>query len=105
VKAYQRWMDKIPTVYRSAVLGEAVMGRAVRVEDDANCLAQLKHYRSLMPLAMEAHKPMFHLKPADGAIGAHVEAVRDCRNDFLAFARRVGTVAGLGLGSENIWTV
>ena len=27
-------------------------------------LALLKHYRSLMPMAMEAHKPMFFLKSA-----------------------------------------
>jgi hypothetical protein len=48
-----------------------------------------------MPLAMEAHKPMFHLKPVDGAIGAHVEAVRDCRNDFLQLARRIAASVGI----------
>jgi hypothetical protein len=26
-----------------------------------------------MPMAREAHKPMFYLKPADGAIGAHTK--------------------------------
>lgn len=95
VKAYQRWMDKIPPVYRTAVLGEIAGGIVPRVAEDPNCLAQLKHYRSLMPLAMEAHKPMFYLKPADGAIGAHVEAVRDCRTDFLALAKKVSKAAGL----------
>jgi cellulose biosynthesis protein BcsQ len=94
VKAYQRWMDKIPPVYRTAVLGQAPGGNVPKVDNDPNCLAQLKHYRSLMPLAMEAHKPMFHLKPADGAIGAHGEAVKDCRNDFLALARKVAGAAG-----------
>jgi len=93
VKAYQRWMDKIPPVYRTAVLGEPAPRLAVRVENDPNCLAQLKHYRSLMPLAMEAHKPMFHLRPGDGAIGAHVEAVKDCRDDFLRLARKVASAA------------
>jgi cellulose biosynthesis protein BcsQ len=97
VKAYQRWMDKIPPVYRTAVLGEPTAGVVPKVENDPNCLAQLKHYRSLMPLAMEAHKPMFHLKPADGAIGAHGEAVKDCRSDFLRLARKVGAAAGLKL--------
>jgi cellulose biosynthesis protein BcsQ len=95
VKAYQRWMDKIPPVYRTAVLGETTAGSVPEVEDDPNCLAQLKHYRSLMPLAMEAHKPMFHLRPADGAIGAHGEAVRDCRNDFIELAQKVGAAAGV----------
>jgi chromosome partitioning protein len=97
VKAYQRWMDKIPPVYRTAVLGIPTAGVVPKVENDPNCLAQLKHYRSLMPLAMEAHKPMFHLKPADGAIGAHGEAVKDCRSDFLRLARKVGAAAGLKL--------
>jgi hypothetical protein len=50
-----------------------------------------------MPLAMEAHKPMFHLKPADGAIGAHGEAVKDCRNDFLRLAKKIAAAAGLKL--------
>jgi len=97
VKAYQRWMDKVPPVYRTAVLGTPTAGVVPKVENDSNCLAQLKHYRSLMPLAMEAHKPMFHLKPADGAIGAHGEAVKDCRSDFLRLARKVGAAAGLKL--------
>ena len=97
VKAYQRWMAKIPPVYRTAVLGQPTAGAIPEVENDPNCLAQLKHYRSLMTLAMEAHKPMFHLTPADGAIGAHGEAVRDCRNDFLRLARKVGAAAGLEL--------
>jgi len=29
------------------------------------------------------------LKPADGAIGAHIEAVRDCYRDFLELALRI----------------
>lgn len=79
------------------MLNEFTDGDVRRVENDPNCLAQLNHYRSLMPLAMEAHKPMFLLKPGDGAIGAHVEAVRSCRTDFLALARKVGAAAGLKL--------
>lgn len=93
VKAYQRWLDRIPTVYRAFVLDEA--GAAVpAVSDDLLNLAVLKHYRSLMPLAMDAHKPMFFLKPADGAIGAHVEAVRACYDDFLRLAKRIGEKSG-----------
>jgi hypothetical protein len=38
---------------------------------------------------------MFHLRPADGAIGAHGEAVRDCRNDFIELAQKVGAAAGV----------
>jgi hypothetical protein len=78
-------MDRIPAEYSESVLGESHLNK-LRVEDDPHCLARLKHYRSLMPLAMEARKPIFLLKPADGAIGAHGEAVRDCYRDFKALA-------------------
>lgn len=93
VKAYQRWMDKIPPVYRSAVLNESVSVEIPTVLQDPYLLAQLKHYRSLMPLAMEANKPMFKLKPADGAIGAHVQAVSDCYSDFLKLAKKITAAA------------
>ena len=88
VKAYLRWMDRIPNEYRQSVTNEP-SDVNVHVENDPYCLAALKHYRSLMPLAMEAHKPMFWLKPADGAIGAHAQAVRDCYTDFHALAGKI----------------
>lgn len=97
VKAYQRWLDRIPDVYREAVLDETASRSVTKPQDDPYCLALLKHYRSLMPLAMDAHKPMFYLKPADGAIGAHVEAVRTCYGDFHGLARRIAAQAGLSL--------
>jgi hypothetical protein len=64
-------------------------GEPPSVENDRECLATLKHYRSLMPLAQEARKPMFHLKAADGAIGGHSKAVSDCYDDFLVLARTI----------------
>ena len=87
-KAYLRCMDRIPSEYRESVLGERPQ-TDLHVDTDPNCLALLTHYRSLMPLAMEARKPMFFLKPADGAIGAHGQAVRDCYRDFNALAERI----------------
>jgi cellulose biosynthesis protein BcsQ len=93
VKAYKRWMDRIPAEYSESVAEESHLNN-LRVEDDPHCVARLRNYRSLMPLAVEARKPMFLLKPADGAIGAHGEAVRDCYRDFTALAdgilKRVG---------------
>lgn len=96
VKAYLRWAERIPGEYRSAMKlpAEAIIPT---VENDPYCLAQLKHYRSLMPLAMEAGKPIFHLKPADGAIGAHVAAVEECRKDFHRLARRLAKATELEL--------
>lgn len=96
VKAYQRWMDRIPGVYREAVLDETVTSLQ-EVTRDPYCLSLLKHYRSLMPMAMEARKPIFFLKSADGAIGAHGEAVRNCYKDFQALARRIASFAGVAL--------
>src|SRR5712692_7408053 len=96
VKAYDRWVARIPEVYRSEVLAKAG-GGDVSVAKDPYCLALLKHYRSLMPLAQEARKPMFHLKPADGAIGAHVQAVQGAYQDFKVLAREIAKRTGVSL--------
>jgi len=56
----------------------------------------LRHYRSLMPMAQEAGKPIFHLKPGDGALGSHSAAVRDAYDEFKALAFRVAQGAGVG---------
>ena len=42
-----------------------------------------------MPMAQEARKPIFHLKPADGALGAHAKAARDARLDFEIVAKSI----------------
>ncbi len=88
VQAYGRWMAQIPGVYRESVLNER-MGTVPEVAADPQCLSLIKNYRSLMPLAMEARKPMFFLKPADGAIGAHAQAVQACYRDFRKLALSV----------------
>lgn len=93
-KAYQRWIDRFPAEYRESVLNQEADGQSMRATDDPYCLAMLKHYRSLMPMAMEARKPVFALKPADGAIGAHGEAVRSAFDDFLALGRRIADRCG-----------
>jgi chromosome partitioning protein len=97
IKAYLRWMEKIPAVYRESVLGEAKPKKVLQVARDPYNLSLLKHYRSLMPMAMDARKPMFFLKPADGAIGAHTEAVKGCYEDFLALARKIAAKAGMDM--------
>jgi chromosome partitioning protein len=94
VKAYKRWMDRIPNVYRDAVLDEHPQALP-SVLNDPYCMALLKHYRSLMPMAMEARKPIFFLKSSDGAIGAHIEAVRSCYLDFQKLAARIAASAGI----------
>jgi cellulose biosynthesis protein BcsQ len=95
VKAYDRWMVRIPAVYRETMLDGKMIGAAPTVNDDPNCLAALKHYRSLMPLAQEARKPMFHLKAADGALGGHAKAVQDCYRDFRELALSIADRCGV----------
>ena len=101
VKAYQRWMGKIPDTYRVAVLDEKPGAKIPVVDQDPYSLALLKHYRSLMPLAMEARKPMFFLNPSDGAIGSHVEAVRSCYKDFQHLAQRIAQGAGIAISPDS----
>ena len=84
VKAYKKWGDRIPDIYRESVLGSNL--GALSKGNDGNCLARLKHYRSLVPMAQEVRKPIFKLNSADGAIGSHAQAVRDAWGDFKALA-------------------
>jgi chromosome partitioning protein len=88
VKAYQRWMAQIPGEFRRSVLAEPAKAPPP-VENDPYCLAQLKHYHSLMPLAQEARKPMFALKPADGAFGGHAQAAQRAYFDFRSLATSI----------------
>lgn len=94
VKAFDRWIARIPPTYRESVLDEPDDTR-VTIENDPNCIAKLKDYRSLMPLAQEARKPMFFLKPADGALGAHTYAVSEAYKDFLAVSRQIASRTGI----------
>ena len=102
VKAYGRWMGRIPAVYSADVLGETCAAENTTIDNDPHCLATLKHYRSLMPLAQEVRKPMFALKPADGAIGGHAAAVQGCYRDFRALAGTVAKRAGVDLGAHEV---
>jgi chromosome partitioning protein len=86
VSAYEKWARRIPATFAEKVL-ETPLTSVSAV--DGNCLGQLKHYRSLMPMAMEARKPIFRLKPSDGAIGAHTYSVKECERDFRELASRI----------------
>jgi cellulose biosynthesis protein BcsQ len=96
-KAYQRWVDRAPQIYAKDVIGLTSAASANVADEDR--LAQLKDYRSLMPMAQEARKPMFLLKPSDGAIGGHQSAVRSCYEDFERLAEEVERRVGIGAGA------
>ncbi len=92
VKAYEKWVERIPEVYAREILEQAPPSGA-----DPNRIGLVKHYRSLMPMAQEAEKPVFHLTSADGAIGAHGTNVKDAYLNFRELAEAVASRIGLEL--------
>jgi chromosome partitioning protein len=93
LQAYGRWLDRIPSVFQTAVLGEGVLSANSHEYE----IATLKNYQSLMPLAHDARKPMFDLRSADGAIGSTQSYVQRCYIDFRNLALEVSKRLG-GLG-------
>jgi hypothetical protein len=94
IKAYDRWINRMPTEYRQSVLGDEA-AESPPIAQDSECLALLKHYHSLVPMAMEARKPVFLLRSADGAIGAHSYSVQDAYRDFRSLGGKVLQRVGL----------
>jgi len=92
VKSYLRWANRIPQVYAEEVLEQPPT--AIHAEQDANQLMMLKHFKSLMPMAQDKRKPMFHLTASDGAIGGHSAAVQDCRAQFKMLAASILSKVG-----------
>ena len=95
VKAYDKWVNRMPEAYARYLLNQGQGPFADKPQNDERCLATLKHYRSLVPMAQEAHKPVFHLTNADGAIGGHAAAVQDAFNDFRELAVFIRQSIGL----------
>lgn len=95
VGAYDRWMRRVPSEYRRSVL-QAATADVPPVVDDPECLGLVKHYHSLIPMAQEARKPVFLLRSADGAIGAHQQAVQAAYRHFRDLAMRILDRIGLG---------
>jgi chromosome partitioning protein len=92
VRSFQKWINKIPVAYRGAVDDPDI-------PDAELSLGRLKDYRSLIAMAQEARKPMFRLRPGDGAIGGHQGAVSSAYDDFEKLARRIAGRIGLPLHS------
>lgn len=101
VKAYTRWLDQIPAEFRHSVLREGAE-RVPTIEKDPYCLAMLKNYNSLIPLAQEARKPIFSLRSADGAIGSHANAVAKAHGDFKALAQDIAKRIGLVMPDDEL---
>ncbi|CAI7979041.1 chromosome partitioning protein [Frankia sp. Hr75.2] len=85
-KGHGRWLDRIPGVFTTSVLGSA----AAPADGDRSFeIATMKNYAALMPLAQDARKPMFELRAGDGAVGGTQSAVRRCFSDFRELATKV----------------
>jgi cellulose biosynthesis protein BcsQ len=95
VKAYDKWLTRIPVEYAKAVKESSRANAAISTDRDQSCLASLKHYRSLVPMAQESRKPIFRLTSADGAIGSHAGAVQSARGDFRELATKILKRAGV----------
>jgi chromosome partitioning protein len=96
---HTRLAEELSKLYHHEILGEP---KGTPIEDtDPHRLAVLKQYRSLMTLAQAIRKPIFLLKPADGAIGSQTEAVQDCYRDFKELALRIASACGIARSSEE----
>lgn len=94
VGAYDRWLRQVPGEYRKAVLVEPVDDPPL-ADADEYCLGLIKHYHSLAPMAQEARRPLFLLRSADGAIGAHQRAVHEAYGHFETLAMRLLDAVGI----------
>lgn len=98
-RAYERWLHRIPAEYDATLRARGRTADVPSIEDDPYNLGVLKHYRSLMPLAHAARKPIFHLRAADGALGAHATAALDAGRDFRRLALQIADRVGLQSGA------
>ena len=90
VTACDKWVNRMPEEYARSLLGDGQGPYpATPSLDEEHALATVKHYRSLVPMAQEARKPIFHLTTADGAIGSHAAAANGARQDLKALAKRI----------------
>lgn len=96
VRAYDKWFHKMPSAYRTFVMNQA---QAQIPDPDPECLATIKHYRSLIPMGQEHRKPIFFLTPADGASGSHANAVHTARQDFQTLAMKIAGKIGLEISN------
>ncbi|MBA3547070.1 MAG: AAA family ATPase [Nannocystis sp.] len=88
IRAYQKWLTKIPHSFAKDILRASTECDDVRL--DEWCLGLLRHFASLVPLAQAAHKPLFDLKHADGVLGSQFQTVARATTAFEALAIAIG---------------
>ncbi|MCY4261209.1 MAG: AAA family ATPase, partial [Rhodobacteraceae bacterium] len=95
VQAYDKWVNRMPEAFHRHLLNRQCGPFPDKPDNDGDCLATVRHYRSLVPMAQEARKPVFRLATADGAIGSHAVAVSDAYRDFKSLAELIRKKVGL----------
>ena len=92
-RADDRWVSQVPREYATNLLGVKQGPYPASPDEDRNSLATVKHYRSLVPMAQQARKPIFRLTVADGALGglaaSTTVAHKNYRNLALNAARGI----------------
>lgn len=91
---YAKWTMQIPISYHQTMLNEAENNRPA-LKDDPHFLILFKGHYSVIPMAQEARKPIFHLKPADGALGAYLKMVQSASMEFQQLARKIAKRVGV----------
>lgn len=86
---YLRWASQIPSYFHEFILDEKSISKDLEVENDEQCLALIKHFASLVPMAQLARKAIFDLKHADGISGRQLQAVARCRQEFERLVERL----------------
>lgn len=95
MRAYGKWAARVPGAY-----AEHVLEAQTDIQDprkDPSCLASLEHYYGLMPMAQEARKPIFRLRPADGALGSYMQAAIAAGREFETLAREIAQRTGIAV--------
>jgi cellulose biosynthesis protein BcsQ len=93
VKAYGQWIEQIPRTFQEFVLDD----KTGRVPDDTYRLGRIRHYHSLSVMAQDARKPIFKLRPADGAVGSHGKIVGESLQTFKQLAQEIARRISLPL--------
>lgn len=99
VAAHQNWVSRIPKTYRESILGEN--GDDISdTEKDPNQIGLVRNYQSMMAMSHESRKPVFNLKPADGAIGSHLRVVRESEETYEQLAKTIAARIGITIDND-----
>nr|VFK51597.1 MAG: Cellulose biosynthesis protein BcsQ [Candidatus Kentron sp. TUN]VFK54031.1 MAG: Cellulose biosynthesis protein BcsQ [Candidatus Kentron sp. TUN] len=90
VMGYAKWAALIPSRYREQMLSESPLSdETIRIENDPYCIATIKHFASIVPIAQMVRKPLFDLKQADGMGGGQSKLVAEARRSFEGLSRKI----------------